>query len=159
MQPEVSSDSERGSADCQDGVSASPSLSPLDISSSSSAPISISNGENYGSMKNEGRRSIDRDSMGSQMSVLDENIDENFIAYPPLGMNSSGALRRMAKKDKALPFSSETLHHIEWWCSFIGGICFIWGSYLFLPTLPESTKPPAAIMFIGGSILFMIASL
>jgi len=34
---------------------------------------------------------------------------------------------------------------------------FIWGSYLFLPSLPEYTRKPAAIMFIAGSVLFQIA--
>jgi len=80
-------------------------------------------------------------------AIEDDAIDDNAISYPPMGIG-----RKISKIDRKI------MNKIEWICSVVGGVMFVWGSYLFLPTLGPSTKAAAAIMFITGSTLFEVAS-
>lgn len=81
-------------------------------------------------------------------AIEDDAIDDNAISYPPMGIG-----RKVSKINRKI------MNQIEWICSVVGGVMFVWGSYLFLPTLGPSTKAAAAIMFITGSTLFEVASI
>ena len=96
--------------------------------------------------------------------VMEYSLDKDDVPqinYPPLFVESdhlqANALENLTEI-AGWKVEKKTLYFCEWYLSNIAGLMFIVGSYLFNPAYSRDTLRWAAILFIVGSMFFMIAS-
>lgn len=100
-------------------------------------------------------------SMSRNNSV--EHPEDVAVSYPPMiNMANDGSLKTLEKE--FLDFFGCKIRHsyvyaLEWLLANTGSICFVVGSYYFLPNFDRKVHRGAAILFIIGSVFFTIASI
>ena len=103
----------------------------------------------------------------AEMPFWDQDDSSLAVSYPPL-VHSAG---QDGESDKRLKPSLESqhiviggyrigftaLHGVEWLVANAGSLCFLIGSYYFLPSQSNFVES-AAILFVSGSVFFTISS-
>jgi hypothetical protein len=92
-----------------------------------------------------------------------EHPEDVAVSYPPMiNMANDGSLKTLEKEFLDLwgfKIKHSYVYAVEWLLANTGSICFVVGSYYFLPDFDRKVHTGAAILFIVGSFLFTFASI